>query len=148
MPILCVETDHDFSIRYNGEVFFNEISLTLDSVDDLDRIEVLGPWGIPYNEDVKDWEFRQGIEEIKKNPGQHFNNTGGNRGVEWWPDNPNQTTTKEKKYAQVAWTIDDVLPHRPNWSRQQAADWLENNQKYIRDRLVELGNEVIETLLP
>lgn len=51
-------------------------------------------------------------------------------------------------YAKVVWTADDILTLKPDWTDEQAEEWLECNQKYIRDRLVELGWEVIESLLP
>ena len=34
-------------------------------------------------------------------------------------------------------TEDDVLAVRPNWTRQQAQDWLDDNWKYIENMLVE-----------
>lgn len=54
---------------------------------------------------------------------------------------------QENKYATVTWTAEDVLTLRPQWSKERAEEWLEANQKYVRDRLVELGWDVIETLL-
>lgn len=51
-------------------------------------------------------------------------------------------------YATVRWTAEDVLNLRTNWTEEQAEDWLSNNEKYIQSRLIELGWEVIETLLP
>lgn len=45
-------------------------------------------------------------------------------------------------YANVEWSPEDVQVLRPDWSLERCADWLQTNQKYIRDRLVELGWEV------
>jgi hypothetical protein len=53
-----------------------------------------------------------------------------------------------EKYATVTWTADDVQTLRPEWSTEKCEEWLEMNQRYIQDRLVELGWEVIEALLP
>ena len=50
-------------------------------------------------------------------------------------------------YANVEWTPEDIQTLRPGMSTEEAEEWLESNQKYIRDRLVELGWEVIESLL-
>ena len=55
---------------------------------------------------------------------------------------------KDGKYAQLSWQAGDVQPFKPNWTLEQCEEWLEHNQKYIVDRLCELGFEVIETLLP
>lgn len=54
----------------------------------------------------------------------------------------------QKFFAAVRWTVDDILTLRPNWSKEKAQEWLENNQSHIQNRLVELGWEVINTLLP
>lgn len=51
------------------------------------------------------------------------------------------------KYATVSWTAEDIQTLRPDWTPDQCEEWLESNQRYIQDRLVELGWEVIETLL-
>lgn len=53
----------------------------------------------------------------------------------------------EKKYAIVSWTVEDVQTLRPDWSDQKCEEWLYANQRYIQDRLVELGWQVIEDLL-
>lgn len=50
-------------------------------------------------------------------------------------------------YAEVRWTIEDVKAVRPQMTDDECHDWLVNNEKYIRDRLVELGHEVIEDLM-
>ncbi len=53
-----------------------------------------------------------------------------------------------RKAAQVCFSPDDVLVYRPNWSEEQAEQWLEDNGKYIRDAMCEAGFEAIEALLP
>lgn len=53
----------------------------------------------------------------------------------------------DNKFAAVSWTAEDIQTLRPDWTTEQAEEWLDTNQRYIRDRLVELGWEVIETLL-
>jgi hypothetical protein len=54
---------------------------------------------------------------------------------------------KKETFAEVAWTVEDIQTLRPEMTDEEAAQWLESNQKYIRDRLVELGWDVIESLL-
>jgi len=61
----------------------------------------------------------------------------------------------DTKYATVSWTMWDVLSltedpdndDQPKISELEAIDFLERNSKYIQDRIVELGWEVIETLM-
>ena len=53
----------------------------------------------------------------------------------------------KETYAEVAWTVGDIQALRPEMTDEQAAEWLEFNQKHIQDRLVELGWDVIEALL-
>tara|TARA_Y100000034_G_C6891015_1_gene409879 strand:- start:1919 stop:2302 length:384 start_codon:yes stop_codon:yes gene_type:complete len=52
------------------------------------------------------------------------------------------------KWAKVVWTIGDVQSLRPNWTDEQCEQFLYDNEDYIRDRLTELGHEVIDALLP
>lgn len=54
---------------------------------------------------------------------------------------------ERKKYARVAWVVDDVLAIAPQLSRKRAISWLQNNEGRIQDSLVEKGNEVIAQLL-
>lgn len=52
-----------------------------------------------------------------------------------------------EKFAQVVWTAEDIQTLRPDWDLEKCADWLQRNERHIQDRLVELGWEVIESLL-
>lgn len=52
-----------------------------------------------------------------------------------------------KTYAKVEWTPEDVTTLREDMSMEEAEAFLQSNQKYIQDRLVELGWEVLESLL-
>lgn len=54
---------------------------------------------------------------------------------------------EDEKFAPVVWTSEDVLTLRPEWTKDMAEEWLAQNERRIQDRLVELGWEVIETLL-
>ena len=51
------------------------------------------------------------------------------------------------EYAKVVWGIDDILCLQPEWTRQQAEEWLEKHEKHIADRLTEVGWDVIDTLM-
>jgi hypothetical protein len=52
-----------------------------------------------------------------------------------------------KTYAKVEWTAEDIKTLREDWTTEQAEEFLQNNQRRIQDRLVELGWDVIETLI-
>lgn len=53
----------------------------------------------------------------------------------------------KKKYAELYWSLEDVQDLAPSLSDEAAAEWLSNNQNRLRDRLCELGWEVMQTLL-
>ena len=55
--------------------------------------------------------------------------------------------SKEKQYADLVWTPEDVLSLRPNWSYEKANDWLAPHENAIRDRLCELGWVVMGALM-
>jgi hypothetical protein len=78
-----VQTDDDFSVEYNGKMYYDDVWLYLDNVDELDSIVVYGPFGTEFTHDTKCSEFFTGIASIKKNPSESYNSTGGNRGVAW-----------------------------------------------------------------
>jgi hypothetical protein len=50
-------------------------------------------------------------------------------------------------YAKVAWTAHDVQTLRPRWTLAQCEQALADNEKYVQERLVELGWEVLDALL-
>lgn len=52
-----------------------------------------------------------------------------------------------KEYAKVVWTANDIQTLKEDWSDTECEEWLQNNQKHIQSRLVELGWQVIEDLL-
>ena len=54
---------------------------------------------------------------------------------------------RTKKYAQVAWVVDDILELRPAWTRQQADEFLRANEKHFRDRITEVGWDVWAALM-
>lgn len=54
---------------------------------------------------------------------------------------------QEKRYALVQWAIADIKAIRPNWTDEQCAEWLDENEGHIQDRMIEIGWEVIKDLL-
>ena len=53
----------------------------------------------------------------------------------------------EKYYAKVEWAVEDIQALRAGWSERRCQEFLVANEKYIEERLVELGWEVIESLI-
>jgi hypothetical protein len=61
-----------------------------------------------------------------------------------WPD-PQEF---RKHFAVVRWTTADVTEHSGNkMSKEEARQWLIDNERVIQDLLVERGNQAIEELL-
>jgi hypothetical protein len=56
-------------------------------------------------------------------------------------------TPVQSTYAKVEWVPDDILTLRPNMTREQAEEWLEENEEFISERCIERGWEVISSLL-
>jgi hypothetical protein len=57
---------------------------------------------------------------------------------------------KSKKFesmAAVTWHAEDVKTLKPNWSLEKCNEWLEDNERHMSDRLIELGWEVMDALL-
>jgi len=53
----------------------------------------------------------------------------------------------KETYAKGEWTAEDVLTLRPDMTAEQAEEFLQSNEKHLRDRLIELGWDVMESLL-
>jgi len=49
--------------------------------------------------------------------------------------------------AAVTWHAEDVQTLKPNWSLEKCNEWLEDNERHMQDRLIELGWEVMDALL-
>ena len=54
---------------------------------------------------------------------------------------------EDKKYADVVWTVEDIAALKPEWTEARAEEFLANNENRIRDRLIELGWDVIQDLI-
>mgnify|MGYP003649806321 FL=1 len=50
-------------------------------------------------------------------------------------------------YAKVVWRAEDVQSINGAWSLEKCEEWLQDNERHISDRLIELGWEVMDTLL-
>ena len=55
--------------------------------------------------------------------------------------------SKPNGYADVIWQPEDIKTLRPEWSLERCEDWLQDNEKYLRDRTIELGWDVITSML-
>jgi hypothetical protein len=59
-----------------------------------------------------------------------------------------ETGSTSRTYARVVWSAGDIQSLRPSWTDEECEEWLAENEKYIQERLVELGWGTIEALLP
>lgn len=52
-------------------------------------------------------------------------------------------------YAEVTWRAEDVqsLPRCAKWSLEKCEEWLQDNEENMKDRLTELGWEVLDALV-
>lgn len=58
-----------------------------------------------------------------------------------------ENKAKINKYGKVVWTAEDVQTLRPDLTIVEAENFLGRNEKHIRDRLIETGWDVLETLI-
>ena len=60
-------------------------------------------------------------------------------------------TNAQHKYAELAWTAEDIIDAAANRDQQiteeQAEAWLERNSNHIQERLCELGWDVIDNIM-
>jgi hypothetical protein len=52
-----------------------------------------------------------------------------------------------EEYAKVVWRAEDVQSINGAWSLEKCEEWLQDNERHISDRLIELGWDVMDTLL-
>jgi hypothetical protein len=50
-------------------------------------------------------------------------------------------------YAEVTWRAEDVQSIKKDWSLPRCEEWLEDNEDNMKDRLTELGWEVLDSFL-
>jgi hypothetical protein len=73
MPTLEVDTDWDFSLEYKGVVYSDStFSIKMESAEDLQHLNLWGPWGSTPEEGFSLQAFDEAIEAIKANPNEHF----------------------------------------------------------------------------
>ena len=53
----------------------------------------------------------------------------------------------DKQWAEIGWTVRDVLSLAPHWTAEQAEDFLSRYEDQIGDQIVELGIEIIRDLV-
>jgi len=51
------------------------------------------------------------------------------------------------EYAVVTWRAEDVQSIKKDWSLPRCEEWLEDNEDNMKDRLTELGWEVLDSFL-
>lgn len=47
----------------------------------------------------------------------------------------------------IKWVPADVATLRPEWTEDQCAEWLDQNRKYLVDRSIEFGWDVMDSLV-
>ena len=52
-----------------------------------------------------------------------------------------------ENYTSVTWRAEDVHYLKPSWTLPRCEEWLEDNEDNIKDRLTELGYEIMSALL-
>jgi hypothetical protein len=55
---------------------------------------------------------------------------------------------KTKRYAEISWCALDIQAYRPAWSVKKCNEFLDDNEDYIQNAMVEAGNDAIIALLP
>jgi hypothetical protein len=54
---------------------------------------------------------------------------------------------RETQFAEVTWSIEDLKTLQEDWTEEQLLEWMDLNEDHVRDRLIELGWEVIDTMI-
>jgi hypothetical protein len=54
---------------------------------------------------------------------------------------------KTEWWAVVRWSIDDIKKVKPKWTNQECHDFLQLNEKHMRDRMIETGWDIIDILI-
>jgi hypothetical protein len=52
-----------------------------------------------------------------------------------------------EEFAGVVWRAEDVRSIKKDWSLEKCEEWLQDNEENIKDRLTELGWEVLGAIL-
>lgn len=70
-----------------------------------------------------------------------------NCGLEQGHNGAHQDSGEPNPKVTIVWVAEDVMDHNENMTLAQANQWLRENGKYLKDRSIELGHEVISDLL-
>lgn len=46
-------------------------------------------------------------------------------------------------YAGIIWQAEDLQAQHPDWTIEECHKWMQQNQKWFRDALIEYGNEML-----
>lgn len=57
------------------------------------------------------------------------------------------SATAETKFAILSWDVEDLQTLKPEWTDEECVRWFNRNEKYLSERLIETGWNVLETLL-
>lgn len=96
LGILAFDTNHDYGLVIGGVSFIDaHNAAVIESLEQLENVEYLGPFGSPCGDGTKIGEIQEAISAILANPSMSFSNRGGNRGAEWTP-----TESKEEEKEQ------------------------------------------------
>lgn len=87
MGQLTIKTDFDFSIRFMGNIHFDdEIVLEINSAGDIGFIDFLGAWGSELSRTTPIDEVVEQLEEVVRNFDKPADYTRGDRGIKWEPN--------------------------------------------------------------
>lgn len=56
-------------------------------------------------------------------------------------------TTEEIRYAQVKWSYQDIIIKKPDWTKQQAIDFLTKHEALLTEIQIKAASKTIDILL-
>lgn len=51
------------------------------------------------------------------------------------------------RYCNISWSIKDIKALRPEWTDEEAEDFLANNEERFMDLMIQRGWEIIESFI-
>jgi len=48
-----------------------------------------------------------------------------------------------KKYAEICWQVEDLVPYTPDWTDEQRAAWLEQNEDDLAEAMCGAGYDFL-----
>ena len=52
----------------------------------------------------------------------------------------------KEHYAEVSWCVEDLQAIFPKINKEEAHEWLENNERHIQNCLIEYGWDIIQDM--